>query len=126
MGLTTLEVEIADPSRRSRAERLTLLVDSGAVYSVVPSTVLRRLGIRPIRREKFSLADGTVIVRGKGAAFFKYGDRIGVSDVVFGVRGDSVLLGALTLESLGLILDPLRRQLRPLPMILAVAGAATP
>ena len=125
MGLTTLEVEIANPSRRSRTERLTLLVDSGAVYSVVPAPVLRRLGIGPIRREKFSLADGTVIVRGKGAAFFKYGDRVGVSDVVFGVRGDSMLLGALTLESLGLILDPLRRQLRPLPMILAVAGASS-
>ena len=30
-----------------------------------------------------------------------------------------MLLGALTLEALGLSLDPLRRDLKPLPMILA-------
>jgi hypothetical protein len=39
--------------------------------------------------------------------------------VIFGEAGDSVLLGALTLESLGFVLDPIRRTLEPLPMILA-------
>jgi len=39
--------------------------------------------------------------------------------VIFGQKGDSVLLGALTLEALGLSLDPLRRELKELPMILA-------
>ena len=47
-----------------------------------------------------------------------------MADVIFGQEGDSMLLGAFTLESLGLVLDPLRRELRSLPMILAygVAG----
>lgn len=58
--------------------------------------------------------------RQKGVALFKYGERIGGTDVVFGEEGDSVLLGAFTLEALGLVLDPLRRELRPLPMILAL------
>lgn len=39
-------------------------------------------------------------------------------DVIFGEEDDSILLGALTLESLGLALDPLKRELRPLPMVL--------
>jgi len=34
-------------------------------------------------------------------------------------RGDSVLLSAFTLEFLGLMLDPLKRELKPLSMILA-------
>ena len=38
--------------------------------------------------------------------------------MIFGEEGDSTLLGALTLESLGLALDPLKRELTPLPMIL--------
>jgi hypothetical protein len=42
--------------------------------------------------------------------------------VVFREEDDSTLLGALTLEALGLVLDPLRRELKPLPMILG--GAA--
>jgi hypothetical protein len=39
--------------------------------------------------------------------------------VIFGEKDDSVLLGTVSLEALGLILDPLKRQLRPLPMLLA-------
>jgi predicted aspartyl protease len=121
MGLTSLVVEVANPSRPAVSERLTFTVDSGAVYSVVPATVLRRLRIRTVKREVFQLADGTRIVRRKGVALFTYGERRGGADVIFGEKGDSVLLGALTLEALGLMLDPLRRQLRPLPMILAVS-----
>ena len=50
---------------------------------------------------------------------FRYGERVGVADVIFGEEGDSTLLGAFTLEALGLSLDPLRRELKPLPMLLA-------
>jgi hypothetical protein len=50
---------------------------------------------------------------------FKYGDRIGGADVIFGEESNCNLLGAFTLTALGLALDPLRRELRPLPMILA-------
>jgi hypothetical protein len=59
-------------------------------------------------------------MRSSGIALFKYGSRIGGADVVFGQEGDSVLLGAFTLEALGLSLDPLRRELKPLPMVLAM------
>jgi hypothetical protein len=45
--------------------------------------------------------------------------RYGGTDVIFGEEGDSVLLGAFTLEALSLVLDPLRRELKPLPMVLA-------
>lgn len=40
--------------------------------------------------------------------------------MIFGEEGDSILLGAFTLEALGLALDPLRRELNPLPMVLAI------
>ena len=40
------------------------------------------------------------------------------ADVIFGEDGDSNLMGATTLQALGLVLDPLRRELRPLPMVL--------
>jgi len=43
----------------------------------------------------------------------------GYSPVIFGERGDATLLGMVSLETLGLILDPLKRQLRPSPMMLA-------
>jgi predicted aspartyl protease len=119
MGLTVLELEIANPATVGIWEKVEFLVDSGAVYSVVPTPILERLGIKPLAQETFRLANGEKIIRQKGVAVFKLGDHIGGGDVVFGEEGDSVLLGALTLESLGLVLDPLRRELKPLPMLLA-------
>ncbi|MBI5529278.1 MAG: aspartyl protease family protein [Deltaproteobacteria bacterium] len=119
MGLTTIDIEVGNPSKPKVTEKLTFLVDSGAVYSVVPAKVLKKLGIKPLARQEFRLADGSTIVRKKGGALFKHGKQIGVADVIFGEEGDSMLLGAFTLEALGLALDPLRRELKPLPMILA-------
>jgi len=119
MGLTVLEVEVGNPANPDVTEKIEFLIDSGAIYSVVPSPILEQLAIKPLATQEFRLADGTKIVRKKGGAMFKYKDRIGVADVVFGEEGDAVLLGAFTLEALGLALDPLRRELKPLPMILA-------
>lgn len=119
MGLTVLEVEVGNPAHPDITEKMEFLIDSAAIYSVVPIPVLERLGIKPLAEQEFRLANGTKIVRQKGIALFKYGDRIGGADVIFGEEGDSMLLGAFTLEALGLALDPLRRELKPLPMILA-------
>ena len=94
------------------------MVDSGAVYSVVPGTTLRRLGIEPHSSRTFILADGTEIKRKMGNATFRLGKQSGTSTVIFGEPGDAALLGIVSLEELGLILDPLKRVLRPLPMVL--------
>ncbi len=106
-------------------EKVTLLVDSGAVYSVVPQGILERLGIKPVATEEFQLADGSRIARKKGIALFRYEKRTGGADVIFGEPGDGQLLGAFTLEALGLVLDPLRRELKQLPMVLACSTAVT-
>ena len=120
MGLTVLVVEVANPASPDHGEKVEFLIDSGAIYSVVPHAILDKLSIKPLTEQEFRLANGERIVRKKGVAVFRYGDRVGGADVIFGEDGDSSLLGAFTLEALGLSLDPLRRELKPLPMILAV------
>ena len=118
MGLTILEIEVGNPANPDVTEKIEFLIDAGAVCSVVPTPILERLGIKPLAEQEFRLANGTKIVRQKGIALFKYGERLGGADVIFGEEGDSMLLGAFTLEALGLVLDPLRRELKPLPMVL--------
>jgi len=118
MGLTVLEIEVANPNKPEATRSVEFLIDSGAIYSVVPTPILEELGIRPLTEQEFRLANGSKIVRKKGVAVFKYGDRIGGADVIFGEEGDFTLLGAFTLEALGLALDPFKRELKPIPMIL--------
>jgi clan AA aspartic protease len=120
VGLTILEIEVGNPANPEVTEKVDFLIDSGAIYSVVPTPVLEKLGIQPIAEEEFRLADGTKVIRKKGIALFRYGERVGGADVIFGEEGDHKLLGAFTLEALGLVLDPLKRELKPLPMVLAI------
>lgn len=118
MGLTHVRARIANPARPTRSTTVKFLVDSGAVYSLVPATVLRRLGIRPHSTRTFILADGTEITREIGDATFRIGPDQGASPVIFGESDDAALLGSVSLEALGLLLDPMKRVLRPLPMVL--------
>jgi predicted aspartyl protease len=119
MGITVLPVEIANVAAPEKSRMIEFIVDSGAIASVVPTEILDELGIKPITVQEFRLADGSKIQRKKGGAIFRYQDRVGVADVIFGEPGDHKLLGAFTLEALGLGLNPLKRELMPLPMILA-------
>jgi clan AA aspartic protease len=119
MGLTFLQIEVGNPANPEVTKPVEFLVDSGAIYSVVPASILDELGIKPLAKEEFILANGEKIARNKGIALFKYAGKIGGADVIFGEVDDSTLLGAFTLEALGLMLDPLKRELKPLPMILA-------
>ena len=42
---------------------------------------------------------------------FEYGGVKASSPVIFGEEGDEALLGAVTLETLGFLLDPLKRRI---------------
>jgi predicted aspartyl protease len=119
MGLTNLTLDVANPADLTRRESVDFLVDSGAVYSFVPRSVLDRLGITAHSRLRFRLAEGSIIERDRGDAIFFYRGQQGASPVIFAEPGDATLLGAVTLESLGLVLDAVRRDLLPLPMIVA-------
>jgi len=118
MGMTYIIVEIAHPGKTKIRQEVKLLVDSGALYSVVPREILTKLGIRPYGKETFLLANGEQINREIGDAVFFYKDKRGPSKVIIGEPGDSALMGVVTLESLGYALDPLRRELKPLKMLL--------
>ena len=116
MGLTDVRLIVSNPNQPGLAKELDLLVDSGSVYSVVPRQILDELGVLPDSVEKFHLADATTIERKVGEAAFTFEGKTRTSPVAFGEEGDATLLGVMTLESHGLLLDPLRREIRPMTL----------
>ncbi len=118
MDLTHIKAMLANRANPKKTATLTFLVDSGAIYSVVPAKTLRRLGIKAHSSRTFTLADGTQIERRIGDVIFQINGERGASPVIFGEKGDNILLGAVSLEALGFILDPIKRVLKPLPMVL--------
>lgn len=116
MGMTDIKAKVVNPADVSKSVKLKFLIDSGAVYSVVPRKVLEKVGIKPRTTKTFSLADGKDIERQMGIAQFEYAGEITAGPVIFGEKGDAILMGATTLEGFGLVLDPIRRELRPIPL----------
>ena len=119
MGLTHIRGKVARPGGRSRAIDMRFLVDTGAVYTVLPEAVWRRLRLTPDRTAEFTLADGTTITRGVSECRFTVEGRTATSPVVLGGPRDAALLGAVTLETLGLMVNPLSRELLPMRLVLA-------
>ncbi len=122
MGTVYVDARISREGGEARTVRF--LVDSGAGYSVVPWDDWRAIGLHPTRSLDFVLADGTVIQRHVGHCFFDYEGIVAPSPVVLGEIGDAALLGTITLENLGLVLNPFERTLRPMRMRLALAQPA--
>jgi clan AA aspartic protease len=116
MGLTRLTLSVSNIADSNKSQEIQFLIDSGAVYSLVPREVLSELGILPQRVRHFSMVDGTDIQREVGFAMFTYEGMTAPAPVIFGEPGDEPLLGATTLEAMGLVLDPFQRELRPMAL----------
>ena len=116
MGLTYIEGTV---SNNGKSKPVKFLIDSGASYSVLPQEVWKGLKLKPKRSMSFTLADGTQIKRRISECHFALAGEEGHSPVILGEPGDVALLGAVTLEIFGLVLNPFQRTLQPMTMHLA-------
>jgi len=118
MGLLIVDAEVSAGEQGAR-HRVSFLVDTGAIYSLLPEAVWRELGLEPARTMEFTLADTTRIRRQVSECRFNILGVGATSPVILGEGDDQPLLGAVTLESLGLVWNPFERSLRPARMMLA-------
>jgi predicted aspartyl protease len=116
MAITFLKAKVSNPADPGKSKVLRFLLDSGAVYTVIPEEGLRALDIRPTSFEEFILANGEMIRKPVRNAYSEPKGKVRTAPVVFGDK-EVYLLGATTTEALGMMLDPIRRELRPLPMV---------
>ena len=124
MGLTHQRLTVKSSRKARKSIHVDFLIDSGAVYSLVPAKQLKSLGIDPYKTLDFTLADGTTMTREVGDAYFEYRGQGGAAPVIFGEDGDQPLLGATTLESIGLALNPFQRELYPMKLVLMPLSVA--
>ena len=117
MGLTYVEGVVTGPSGTSRAVRL--MVDSGAKYTLLPPADWHAIDLVPKRRMTFALADGTLIERDVSECHLALPQGEGHTPVILGEAGDEALLGVVTLEILGFVLNPFNRTLQPARLLLA-------
>jgi clan AA aspartic protease len=116
MGITYIDGEVRGPTGKTAAVRF--LVDSGATYSVLAKDTWQAIELMPKRSGSFTLADGTHIERQISECHLSLPQGEGHTPVILGEEGDEPVLGAVTLEILGLVLNPFNRTLQPMRMLL--------
>jgi clan AA aspartic protease len=118
MGTFSVEIGIGS---RDRDEWVTLdaLVDTGAFVTSAPASLLRGLGVEPLRKQEFELADGEMREMEVGEVRVRVGNREVTTLVLFNDEGSMPLLGALTLEGVFMGVDPVHKRLVPIRAVMA-------
>ena len=83
---------------------------------LLPESVWQQLGLEPQETLEFILADGTKIQREASECKIRLNGKERHTPVILGQPGDEPLLGVVTLENLGLVLDPFKRTLQAMKL----------
>jgi clan AA aspartic protease len=118
MGNVKVKAEIANPTAREEKVGVDCLVDTGAIYTMIPRPVLEKLKTAVTGRRRFKLANGRVEEFPLGEAYVEVQGIGATSLVVFGSEDSQPLLGVTTLELLGLQVNPVSGELKPLDLYL--------
>jgi clan AA aspartic protease len=109
MGHVFQAVKLAAASEAN----VTMLVDTGATFSLISPALADRLGVARLpRTTTITLANGQRIEAQVGTVLFEIGDRRSAGTVVI-ADCDEPLLGIETLEAMGLAVDPSSGSLKP-------------
>jgi len=117
MGLVKVKFGIFNPLAPEESIELDGVVDTGAVYSVIPRKVLEKLNVKPLEKRRFK-AFGGYVERDVGEVGVKIMGRKRTVTVIFGETDDITVLGVTALETFGLEVDPVKGTLREAELLL--------
>lgn len=117
MGLMHVTATIRSLGSPNGAFEANFLVETGATDSLVPVAELKRIGVQPVGKKTYELANGEVVEYEFGLVEIGFMDEVTAGRVIFGPDNSEPILGVTALESAGIIVDPANRTLRKLPAI---------
>ena len=110
MGQFYVSARLTGPTGHS--ESVEMLVDTGALFVVLPRALAERLGVEARGSVPVIIAGGREESWPVGDVWLRIDDREAPTPCFIGPSG-LVLLGAVALESLLLLVDPMARRLVP-------------
>lgn len=117
MGITRVTVALRGSQTSKKKFQADFLVDTGATDSMAPASKLRAIGIKPIGKITYELADGTPKELEFGLAVIEFMGDVTAGRVIFGPEGVEPILGLTALESTGVVVNPKDHTLKRLPAI---------
>jgi clan AA aspartic protease len=106
MGHVRIRVEIANPVHRDNSILVEdALVDTGATGTTIPRAMANELELEVVGSQQIRTADGSANID-QSFALLRYDDKQTFGDIWISDRYPGVLIGVITLEALGLAVDP--------------------
>ncbi len=118
MGLFQVQIEVV-PADGGSAQTQSVLVDTGASYLTLPRSLLVSLGYRPVDTQRVVFATGEKAVWEVAEVKVRLQGRERTVLASLASEESPKLLGAQTLETFGLGVDPLGKRLIPVDAYLA-------
>jgi clan AA aspartic protease len=112
-----IEVEIKG---EKGSKIMKLLVDTGSTYTWIDKEVAEEIGIKKLGTHKLKTIEGKIIKREVGEGRIRIKDRETTTIFVLAEKKDSKVLGVYALEGLRLEYDPIKCELKPSEVALAV------
>lgn len=110
MGTFFHPITIVGPAGEETVEAL---VDTGASFTTMPGSVLRRLGVVAHRQARLRLADGTSAIWEIGRVTTRINGTEEPDLCIFGAEESPPTIGAHTLQAMLLAVDPVDHRLVP-------------
>ena len=107
------------PKLGDRLAEMSAMVDTGSIYTLLPSEFLEDLGIAPEWTSEFDMTDGREAQLGLADVRIRLNGEDRIRVCIFGPPACQPLLGADALEGFGLMADLVNRRLVPARPFLA-------
>jgi predicted aspartyl protease len=112
MGTFMHPITLIGPSGQRRT--VDALVDTGSTFTSVPGDMLRQIGVESRREVRLRLADGRSHTQQLGRVLIQLNGVEEITFVLFGEPESPPTIGAITLETLLLGVDPAGQRLVPI------------
>jgi clan AA aspartic protease len=113
MGLTHVAVKLLNSTSQD-IYTANFLVDTGAMDTMAPGSALKKIGIQPVGKDLYELANGQLVEFEHGNAEMTFMGEVIATRILFGPDDSEPILGVVALESAGFIVDPKNQMLRKL------------
>lgn len=117
MGLTKVTAQITNLEGKKPGYEALFLVDTGAIHCMAPGNELKKAGVIVKGKKVYELANGQPYEVEYGYAIISFMGDETIVHVIFGPDNVEPILGAVALENVGIMVDPLSMTLKRMPAI---------
>jgi clan AA aspartic protease len=112
MGLTHVTTTVQNLTKSGEPYEAEFLVDTGAIDCLVPADELKNAGVNIEGNDTYELANGELVEYPFGFGRVSFMGDETVTRIIFGTPDCEPLIGGVTLESMGIGVDPVSKTIK--------------